>query len=115
MAVHDITDLLQTLEAFEDRAGVRFEGLSAFLKNADYKDGYEEVIVSGEVHPISGTTLECDTNIELTVIDSKGRVVATETDWVQAEKFFGFHTFTMDLHLVNDDIGRVRLIPKLDP
>lgn len=108
----DITAALQRLDAFEQRLNVRFEAVSAFEIKQDYDDEHE-VVVRGELHATSGTSLAGDVVIQLSVYDAEGRVIQTESEFVDSEKFFGFHTFEMTCSVPPKTVAKVRLVPKL--
>ena len=62
MAKKDITRLIERLEAFEERAGVRLEALSAFVyKYEDLQGEIEfQVVLRGEIHARNGTQIPSD-------------------------------------------------------
>lgn len=111
MSKKDITSLVQRLDAFEERLGVRIEALSAFESNEEYEDEVD-IKVRGELHSTSGTNLEDDINLELSVYDSEGRVISTGSDWIEAESFFGFHTFEIVCYVTPGTVKKLRVIPK---
>lgn len=100
MSKKDITSLVQRLETFEERLGVRIEGLSAF-ESTEVFDGEVDIKVRGELHAASGTNLEQDISLELSVHDAEGQVIQTGSDYIVSESFFGFQTFESpsDKHL----------------
>ena len=51
MSKKDVTSLIERLEKFEQRAGVRLEALSAFAESDD--DGEFTVTVRGEAHSVA--------------------------------------------------------------
>ncbi len=108
----DITAGLQRLDAFEQRLNVRFEALSAFETKQVY-DEEHEVVVRGELHSTSGTKITGDIDIQLSIYDCEGRVIQTESEYVDSEKFFGFHTFEMICSVPPKTVAKVRLVPKL--
>lgn len=111
MGKKDITDLVQRLDAFEERLGVRIEALSAFVDTEEY-EGEVCVDVRGELHAISGTTLQDDLELAVSVYDAGGRVVQTSTDYVEQDSFFGFHTFDMSCYVKTGLVHKIRIVPK---
>ena len=111
MSKKDVTSLVQRLDAFEERLGVRIEALSAF-ESEGYEDGEVEITVRGELHSESGTSLEQNVDLNLIVYDGEGRVVETETKYFRMESFFGFATFQMSVCVTAGLMKRLRLIPK---
>lgn len=111
MSRKDITSLFQWLDAFEERVGVRIEAVSAF-ESID-EDGYDvDIKVFGELHSTSGTKLDQDISLELAVYDAEGRVIQTKSEWVDAESFFGFHTFQIRCFVEPGVAKKLRLVPK---
>ena len=109
-AKKDVTQLLERLEAFEDRLGVRLESLSAQLDADDDESMYLDV--RGELHPKSGTELKQDMRLIVAVYDSASRVVATEGWSFSTSDFWGFEVFHICVKLDVKDVTRVRIYPK---
>ena len=107
MAYTNVSDLIERLEAFEDRLNVRIEALSAHL--SPFNDDYI-VEVRGELHPKAGMELGHD-NLELTaaVYDSHSRVIGTGGGWFSKDKFFGFEVFCIDVHVPVNNLKRIRI------
>ena len=103
----DITNLIERLEAFEDRCGVSLEGLFAHF------DGDVEWIdLNGEMHPREGTELNGDVELVATAYDSTGRVIKTSSRYFDSESFFGFEVFSFSLNVDGIQPAKVRLYPK---
>lgn len=111
MSKKDVTSLVQRLDAFEERLGVRIEALSAF-ESEGYSDDEVEVIVRGELHSESGTDLEQSVVLDLVVYDGEGRVIETENKYFRMDSFFGFAPFQMSVCVTAGLMKRLRLIPK---
>ncbi len=110
MAVKDVTKLVERLEAFEDRLGVRIESLSAHLNADDDESVY--LVVRGELHPKSGTELEQSIELVVAAYDSASRVVATGSEFFDASSFFGFEIFDVTVEIPVKNLARVRIHPK---
>lgn len=110
MAKKDITSLVQRLDAFEERLGVRIEALSAFESKDKYDDD-ADITIRGELHSVSGTSLEHDIKLEISVYDAEGRIVQTGRDYIDSESFFGFHTFEISCDVTPGATKKLRLIP----
>ncbi len=106
----DVTSLVQRVEAFEARFGVRIQGLSAFETKEHYSADHN-LIVCGEIHSVNGSELARDIEIQIAVLDEKGRVITTETEYLDAEKFFSFHTFEIHCAIPPKMLARVRIVP----
>ena len=107
MAVRDLTERVERLEAFEERCGIRLDAVSALLD-----DSLGWITVRGEVHPLSGTELTGDVNLVAVGYDRMGRVVADSAAYLSAETFYGFDTFALVLMGEGLDIALIRLYPK---
>ena len=110
----DLTDRIERLEVFEERVGVSFEALYCTIDNNDnWSDGNYRIELRGEVHSTSGTSIDDDLLIVLTVYDATGRVLETDSEWIDSDAFFGFDVFDMTLKIPQEsEISRVRLFPK---
>ena len=110
----DVTHLIERLEVFEERAGVRLEAMSAFLDVSNSDESTFRITVRGEIHPRNGTTLSNGVELSLAVYDAAARVVETDSAFYDADTFFGFEAFEMACFYVPlDKLSRLRLIPKL--
>src|ERR1039458_9695112 len=83
----DVTHLIERLEAFEERMGVRLDGLVAKLE-----EGY--LTVNFELHSRDGNQIKEDTKVVIAVYDSAGRLIARGTNQSYAAVFFGFEAFS---------------------
>ena len=108
----DVTSLVERLEAFEDRLGVRMESLNADVM--ELNDG-TYLRVRGELHLKSGTELEQNVFLVVAVYDSSGRIVGTKQQWFVKRTFFGFEVFQIDVNLDATELKltRIRVYPKL--
>jgi hypothetical protein len=106
MAEKDVTNLVERLEAFEDRLGVSLEGLFAFLD----ENGY--LTVNGEVHVREGTELDEDIEVVATVYDSSGRVLSTSEQVMYSGSFFAFEAFSFVKSLDEHRPAKIRVYPK---
>lgn len=106
----DVTHLLERLEIFEERLGVRLEAV--FAQVGVGQDDNRRVWVSGELHARNGTQLKQDIWIEVVLYDSKGRVANVDRCLFLAEKFFGFETFMISVVLSVEPMSKIRLFPK---
>lgn len=109
MAEIDLTSKIERVEAFEERVGVRFQGMSAFL---DADDDYISLRVHGEIHASSGAELSDDVSVVIAVYDQSDRVVGTDTSYYYSESFFGFEAFSETLSLSIRNISKIRIYPK---
>jgi hypothetical protein len=105
----DLTSKIERVEAFEERVGVRFQGMSAFL---DADDDYISLRVHGEIHASSGAELSDDVSVVIAVYDQSDRVVGTDTSYYYSESFFGFEAFSETLSLSVKNISKIRIYPK---
>lgn len=107
----DVTDLIERLDALEERSNVRFEALSAlfFIDPS----GPHYVRVCGEIHPRDGLEIGHQLKIAVTVYDTTSRVMNTGSCYVSApEKFYGFEAFQIDLNAGGGRIAKIRLYPQ---
>lgn len=110
MAVKDVTQLVERLEAFEDRLGVQLESLSAQLDVINDESVY--LWVRGELHPTSGTELGQSVELVVAAYDSASRVVGTSTRYFDASSFFGFEIFEIVVQINVKNLTRIRIHPK---
>lgn len=108
----DYTDKIERVEAFEEKFGVRFEGLFASVADED-GDGPHRVIVRGEVHSSAkNSKIKDSLDIVLVVYDEKGRVIGKGDHYLGDDSFFGFDVFEIDLFDVPGLPARIKLFPK---
>jgi hypothetical protein len=105
----DITHLIERLELFEERLGIRLEGLYA-----EISDDCRWVTVTGEVHALEGMKLKQDIRIVGAVYDNSGRVLSTDDRGVFAAEFYGFKVFTLPIALPpRANITKIRIYPEV--
>ena len=119
----DVTEIVERLEAFEDRLGVRLDGVFASIEGPD-SDGEYTIQIAAEVHTVKGTTLKDDLTVVASAYDKRGRVVGTENNWFSASSFFAFDTFEITLYARSGPVTRnpaekpvwkYREVRRLDP
>jgi hypothetical protein len=103
----DVTHLIERLEAFEERVGVRLEALFANMG----QNGY--LTVNGEMHPREGTTITQYIAIHVDAYDSSGRVIAkSDNTSFSPDKFFAFEAFQALVQLPVHQLSKIRVYPK---
>lgn len=103
----DISHAIERLEAFEDRTGVKIEGLYAYLDD----DG--DVTVNGEIHARNGGNLRESIDLVVVGYDEAGRVLDSQTYWIDADRFLSFEPFKIILFTKDPSVSRVRVFPKV--
>jgi hypothetical protein len=106
----DVTSLIERLEAFEDRVGVRLESLGAELD--PMLDDLVHLNVRGELHPQSGTELPQDVELVIAAYDASSKIVGTTSRRFEAEGFFGFEIFEETIGIHVNNLKRIRIFPK---
>jgi hypothetical protein len=105
----DITHLIERLELFEERLGIRLEGLYAQIS-----DDCRWVIVTGEVHALEGMKLNQNIKIVGAVYDNSGRVLDIVENFVFAAEFYGFKVFRLTIELPpRANITKIRIYPEV--
>jgi hypothetical protein len=105
----DITQLIERLELFEERLGIRLEGLYA-----EISDDCQWVTVNGEVHALEGMKLKQDIRIVGAVYDNSGHVLSTNDHGVLAAEFYGFKVFALPIELPpRANITKIRIYPEV--
>jgi hypothetical protein len=116
--MRDLTHLIERLEAFEDRAGVRLDALYAKLDgNTVWKiDGKDEpgIRINGEIHPREGTSLKQSVTLFAEGYDGLGRLFCTKSSQpFLPQTFFGYETFSLVVGgIPAKDVVKIRLYPK---
>ena len=108
----DITQLIERLEVFEERAGVRLEAMSATL--VGFYD-HKTIHIYGELHPHTGSTIASNIDIMAAAYDADGKIVACRSERILADTFWGFTIFGIQ---VNDgapisNLVKVRVYPQV--
>ena len=97
---------IERLEAFEERLGVRIEGLFACIDENNY------IKINGELHSNEGTQLEQNIKLMISAHDSSGRIVGTDYSLISAESFFGFEIFSEYFQAQSESVSKVRIYPR---
>ena len=106
----DVSGLIETLEVFEDRMGIRFECLSAWCGVHEKK---YEVNVGGELHLHDGGHLDHTIEIVADIYNESGQLIGTEFYHVEPDSFFGYEAFMICINkLPSGNLGKVRVYPK---
>jgi hypothetical protein len=109
---NDVTQLIERLEAFEERCEIRLEALFAIMVN--YDDGDYRVGVNGELHPNEGTNLKQEITLRVDVYDKAGRLIARGDEQFLREDFFGFRTFSIDAMVrTTEKPSKIRVYPTI--
>ena len=110
----DCTHLIERLEAFEERMGVRLEALFAHSNNKGYTPPGTYLKICGELHPREGSAIQQKISLVVDVYDDVGRLVGGNSRSFSPEDFFGFETFEINTHLEASKlkISKIRLYPK---
>ncbi len=114
----DLTRILERLEVFEERTGVRLDALyakpdgnSGWTINGNFESG---IRINGEVHPREGTSLTKSLKVVADAYDDLGRLICTTDHFFNAETFFGFATFSLLVGGVpTKQITKIRIYPKV--
>ena len=112
MATKDLTSKIERLEAFEDRMGITFKSLSAFMDNDDDDNDYITVDVRGEMHAASGTKINDDVALVIAVYDDSDRVIGTSESRYYSDDFFGLDTFSESVNISLRNVAKIRIYPK---
>jgi hypothetical protein len=116
----DTSHPIERLEVFEDRMGVRLQGLCVvqywcWNEGGQRSDGWIEIEVNGELYPKDGTELQKNVWLVVNAYDSfdpAARVVATATEVVRADVCYGFQTFSVKVETPLSKLFRVRIYPR---
>lgn len=111
MAERDVTDLIERLEAFEDRLGVSLEGLFAKMSDRGYDRTY--IDVNGELHLREGTELMQNLEVVAIAYDLSGRVLDVEDTGFWSDSFFGFEAFSLFMDVGDTQVAKIRVYPKV--
>lgn len=105
----DCTHLIERLEAFEERMGVRLEALFA---GRGSENSYLKL--RGELHPTQGTILQQDVELVADVYNGLGQLIDHESRVFPSDKFYGFETFELWIcgDIPDSAIAKIRLYPK---
>lgn len=97
MSGYDLTNSIERLETYEDDAGIRFEGLSAFAEPSfgDSANNGWDISIRGEVHAADGEHLPRSIEIKGALYDVKGRVVDTLSSQIDRGEFFVLEPFSL--------------------
>lgn len=110
----DYTHLIERLETFEERVGIRLDALFADWSDDIYSPPNSTLMLNGEIHPKKGTNILQDIRLVLDIYDSSGRLIANNCEKFYVESFFGFQTFAICTRIPgpNLTIAKIRIYPK---
>ena len=112
MSKTDVTNIIEKLEAFEERLGITLNGISAFYEQDDYSED-DSVEVMGEILARSGEKIEESLNLVLAVYDKQGRVIGKDSIWFDNDDFFVLDTFSVSAYVPkNSEFSKIRIYPK---
>jgi hypothetical protein len=97
---------IERLEAFEERLEVSIQNISIKVENY--------ITLFCELHPINGTSIEEDINVECVIYDKEGLVIDKTSASIDSDEFFGFEI--LEMNFFGDNIGerinKIRIYPK---
>ena len=106
----DVSGMIEHLEAFEERMGVRFEALSAWCGS---HQGEYVVFVGGELHAHDGNLINQTIEVVADAYNSSGQLMGTDYHVFLPISFFGYETFMICLSkLPSINLGKIRVYPK---
>ena len=91
----DLSDRIERQEAFEERAGISMEALSAFATWDGELSGGWTVTVRGEAHARAENRIPASIRMLAALYDADGRVVRNLDGEIRAEHFFVFEAFEL--------------------
>jgi hypothetical protein len=105
----DMMHVVERLEAFEERFGVRLEALSATMENGT------RVQVKGEMHPRDGTIIEESLYVCFDTYDKRGALLGHSRKFFVADDFFGYAVFDFWDDFPAGAVCRIRVYPTRSP
>ena len=97
---------VERLEAFEERFEISIQNISIKIDNF--------ITLFCEIHPLSGTSIKENFDIECVIYDKDGLVLDKKASHLYSEDFFGFQI--LELNFFGDDvaaqISKIRIYPK---
>jgi hypothetical protein len=106
----ELTDRIERMPAFEERAAVALSNCSAWVTSWNSA----LLKVAGEILPATGVRLAEDIEVLVTAYDERGRVVGTASDTFDRENYFAFDTFFVEYLEIPSgcQISKVRIFPR---
>lgn len=97
---------VERLEAFEERFEISIQNISFKIESF--------ITLFCEVHPVNGTSIKEDFEIECVIYDIDGLVLDKKKSYIDSDTFFGFEV--IELNFFGDDvskqISKIRIYPK---
>lgn len=98
---------VERLEVFEERAGVKLEGLC--VRISPDSNRFE---VNGELYPRDGLHLSRTVELVFTIYGKDGGVLSTTSQTFYKDSFYGFEPFSVDIYNVEaSKVGKIRVYP----
>lgn len=101
---------IERLEMMEDKCGVTLDGVYAEYEVIDRDSKY--ISVRGEIQATNGTTINKSLSIVVTAYNGNGKVIATGSDYFDADNFFGISSFDITTKVI-DKPTKIRIYPKI--
>jgi hypothetical protein len=98
-----MTAFVERAPLMEQRLGVSFAGLYAYGDD-------QYVHVNGEMRSSAGDQLSQDVEIVVNLYDAGGRMLGTMNEYVKADAFFGFESFSLSEDLEEDQAQVTRIL-----
>lgn len=113
-----LLDKIERIEVFEEKLGIRYEGISV---NANYEDidNTWTISVLGDILENENGNLDNfrDSFIHIVVnlYDDKNRIIQTDYWIFDVENYLGFTTFEVTFYYLNsiEEINKIRIFPEI--
>lgn len=117
----EFIEKIERLEAFEEKFGIRLEGLSVSLVPSGTTIGTTFIIasyiyVSGDMFAVNSTAIDRDIELVISCHDAAGKVLVSKKHSINAKSFSGIDTFSEKFYyplLPFVGVEKVRIYPKL--
>lgn len=100
---------VERLEMMEEKCGVSIEGVFAVFEEHDADSRY--LTVTAEIQAVSGTTIEESIDVIITAYNSEGKVIATGSDYIDANDFFSLSPIDICIDIIEKPV-KIRIYPK---
>lgn len=110
----DLTNLVDRLEAFEERFGVSIEAMRAGSQWRGNLFGgtMKGIVILGQLRPRDGLVIKQDIELVADAYDRAGRILNTGKVYFVKEKFYGFETFEIFFWTAPETVTKICIYPK---
>lgn len=112
----EVTHLVERLDLLEEKLGILISGLYATVETAHRLDGDYDVRyikINFDLSSVNGGNLKRDFLITASAYNTAGQLLETTCTYINADRFMGFQSISMNLSSLIQMPEKIRLFPSV--